>query len=77
MWIKEMITTQGSSWLMNKFSLSEPQEMSRESYGDYAYWCYGVKGLRTNHLKYFYQFGEIHGVFDTMGGKGGYLTSTK
>ena len=28
--IKEMITTQGSSWLMNKFSLSEPQEMSRE-----------------------------------------------
>ena len=42
--IKEMITNSRSSWLLNKFSLSAPQEMYREQYGEYAYWCEGVKG---------------------------------
>ena len=37
--IKEMITNLKSSWFLNKFSLSAPQEMYREQYGEYAYWC--------------------------------------
>ena len=27
-----------NSWLFNKFSLSAPQEMYREQYGEYAHW---------------------------------------
>ena len=38
-----MITTWISSWLLNKFSLSARQEMYMEQYGEYAYWCSGVK----------------------------------
>ena len=38
-----MITTRISSWLLNKFSLSARQEMYMEQYGEYAYWCSGVK----------------------------------
>ena len=30
-------------WLINKFSLSVPKEMYREQYGEYVYWCLGVK----------------------------------
>ena len=41
---KEMITNQGSYWLIDKFSLLAPQEMYREQYGEYAYWCWGVNG---------------------------------
>ena len=37
--IKEMITNYRSSWLLNKFSLSVPQEMYGEQYGEYTYWC--------------------------------------
>ena len=37
--IKEMITNWKSSWFLNKFSLLAPQEMYREQYGEYAYWC--------------------------------------
>ena len=36
---KEMITNKRSSWLLNKFSLSAPEEMYREQCGEYAYWC--------------------------------------
>ena len=39
---KEMITNSRSSWLLNKFSLSAPQEMCKKQKGEYAYWCYGV-----------------------------------
>ena len=39
-----MITSSKGSWLSNKFSLPEPQEICREQHGGYAYWCYGVKG---------------------------------
>ena len=31
-------------WLINKFSLSAPKEMSGEEYGEYGYWCQGVQG---------------------------------
>ena len=27
-----------------KFSFSDPYEMYKEQYGEYAYWCQGVKG---------------------------------
>ena len=37
--IKEMITNLKSSWFLNKFSLSALQEMYREQYGEYAFWC--------------------------------------
>ena len=43
--IKEMITNLRRSWLLSKFFLSAPLEMYREQYGEYAYWCYGVKGF--------------------------------
>ena len=36
--IKEMITNWKSSWLLNKFSLSAPQEMYKQQYGEYTYW---------------------------------------
>ena len=36
--IKEMISNQGSSWLLHKFSLSAPLKMYWEQYGEYAYW---------------------------------------
>ena len=39
-----MITNLRRSWLLSKFFLSAPLEMYREQYGEYAYWCYGVKG---------------------------------
>ena len=43
--IKEMINRYRSSWLLSdKFSLSAPQEVYREQYGEYAYWYKGVKG---------------------------------
>ena len=39
--IMEMINRYRSSWLLSdKFSLSAPQEMYREQYGEYAYWCW-------------------------------------
>ena len=31
--------------MINKFSLSTPKEIYRVQYGDYAYWCEGVKEL--------------------------------
>ena len=37
--VTEMITDHTNSYLFYKFSLSEPQEMYREQYGEYAYWC--------------------------------------
>ena len=37
--IKEIVTREGTFWLANKFSLSAPQEMYEEQYGEYAYWC--------------------------------------
>ena len=37
--VTEMITDHTNSHLFYKFSLSEPQEMYREQYGEYAYWC--------------------------------------
>ena len=46
--MKEMITKEGTFWLANKFSLSAPYEMYKEQCGEYAYWCYGVKGKWTN-----------------------------
>ena len=46
--MKEMITKEGTFWLANKFSLSAPYEMYKEKCGEYAYWCYGVKGKWTN-----------------------------
>ena len=36
--IKEMITSEKSFWLVNKFSLSVPQEMYEDQDGEYAYW---------------------------------------
>ena len=36
---KEVITNQGSYWLIDKFSLLAPQEMYREQNGEYAHWC--------------------------------------
>ena len=35
--VTEMITDHTNSYLFYKFSLSEPQEMYREQYGEYAY----------------------------------------
>ena len=38
--IMEMTNNLLSSWLiLNKFTFSAPQEMYREQYGEYAYWC--------------------------------------
>ena len=37
--IKKMITNWRGSWLLNKFSLPALEEMYREHYGEYAYWC--------------------------------------
>ena len=34
--------------MLNKFSLSAPQKMYREQYGEYVYWCWGVKGWCTS-----------------------------
>ena len=42
--IEEMINNKCSSWLWNKFSFSASLEMYGEQYGEYAYWCEGVKG---------------------------------
>ena len=36
--IKEMIAYKMSSWLLNKFSLSVPEEIYREYCGEYAHW---------------------------------------
>ena len=36
--IKEMIHNLGSSWLLDKFSLSAPYKMYWQQYGEYAYW---------------------------------------
>ena len=41
---QEMITNLKSSWFLNKFSSSVPQEMYGEHYGENAYWCQGVMG---------------------------------
>ena len=30
--------------------MSEPYEMYREQYGEYAYWCLGVKGKGNKKL---------------------------
>ena len=37
--IEEMITNLRSSWLLNKFSLSAPQEKYREQYREYLNEC--------------------------------------
>ena len=37
--IKEIIIILGTSWLLNKFSLHAYEEMYREQYEEYAYWC--------------------------------------
>ena len=37
--------------MLNKFSLSVPQEMYREQYGEYAYWVSGVKGWKWKTSK--------------------------
>ena len=37
--IKEMITDLKSFWLLNKFSLSAPEEIYGELYEEYALWC--------------------------------------
>ena len=42
--MKERITTQRGSWLLNKFILSAPWEIYTEQYWEYAYWCQGVMG---------------------------------
>ena len=39
MTIQEMITNLRSSRLLNKFSFSTSEEIYREKYGEYAYWC--------------------------------------
>ena len=36
----------------NKFILSTPYEMYRKQYGEYAYWCWGVRVLRQ-FIKYY------------------------
>ena len=41
---EEIFSHRKSSWLFKKFSLSVSLEMYREQYGEYEYWCYGVKG---------------------------------
>ena len=41
--MKEMITYYKSSRLLNKFSLSEPQEMYREQFVEYAHRCKAIK----------------------------------
>ena len=41
--------------IVKQFSLSAPQKMYREQYGEYVYWCWGVKGLM-----YFMQFSPYH-----------------
>ena len=46
--VKEIVAKEGALWLANKFSLSASKEMSKEQKGEYAYWCYGVKGKWTN-----------------------------
>ena len=46
--VKEIVAKEGTLWLANKFSLSTSKEMSKEQKGEYAYWCYGVKGKWTN-----------------------------
>ena len=46
--VKEIVAKEGTLWLANKFSLSASMEMSKEQKGEYAYWCYGVKGKWTN-----------------------------
>ena len=35
--IQEIITDKGSPRLLNNFSLSAPQEMYKEQYGEYVY----------------------------------------
>ena len=42
--IQEMVINWRNYWLLNKFSLSAPLEMCREQYGEYANWCYFLKG---------------------------------
>ena len=37
--IKGMITYLISSWSLNKFPLTAPQDVYGEQYGGYAYWC--------------------------------------
>ena len=39
-----MITSEGTFWLANKFSLSAPKELYKEQCGEYAYWYKGRKG---------------------------------
>ena len=46
--VKEIVAREGTLWLANKFSSSASKEMSKEQKGEYAYWCYGVKGKWTN-----------------------------
>ena len=42
--IKEMITSQRSSWLFNKFSLPAPWKMYGEQFGECSQWRQGEKG---------------------------------
>ena len=42
-----MITNKRSSWLFNEFLLLAREEMCAEQYGEYAYWCKGLKGELT------------------------------
>ena len=46
--VKEIVAREGTLWLANTFSSSASKEMSKEQKGEYAYWCYGVKGKWTN-----------------------------
>ena len=41
--MKEIITSYKSSLLVNKFSSSEPQEMYREQFVEYAHRCKAIK----------------------------------
>ena len=43
-WIIKIITNSRSSRLLKKFSLSASEQMCKEKFVEYAYWCYGVKG---------------------------------
>ena len=47
--IKEMITENGSSWLLHKFFLWALREMSKKQFEEYAYWYWGVKNEVEPH----------------------------
>ena len=69
--MKKMITNLGFFNLIIKFSFSVPKEKYREEYGEYEYWCWGVKGLKG------YKRNVCRGLQNLSGGFRAILTYQK